>query len=42
VGAIFGVGFLREALKYRYNQRLELVSEYMIEKKVKPLKKLLH
>jgi len=35
VGAIFGVGFLREALKYRYNQRLELVSEYMIEKKGK-------
>ena len=33
VGAIFGVGFLREALKYRYNQILELVSEYMIEKK---------
>lgn len=35
VGAIFGVGFLREALKYRYKQRLELVREYMIEKKGK-------
>ena len=33
VGAIFGVGFLREALSYRYNQKLELVREYMSEKK---------
>ncbi len=33
VGAIFGVGFLREALTYRYNQKLELVREYMSEKK---------
>jgi len=33
VGAIFGVGFLRESLNYRYNQKLELVREYMAEKK---------
>lgn len=33
VGAIFGVGFLREILTYRYNQKLELVREYMSEKK---------
>ena len=33
VGAIFGVGFLRELLSYRYNQKLELVREYMSEKK---------
>ncbi len=33
VGAIFGVGFLRELLTYRYNQKLELVREYMSEKK---------
>lgn len=33
VGAIFGVGFLRESLNYRYNQKLELVREYMSEKK---------
>ena len=33
VGAIFGVGFLRELLNYRYNQKLELVREYMSEKK---------
>lgn len=32
VGAIFGVGFLREVLSYRYNQKLELVREYMSEK----------
>ena len=33
VGAIFGVGFLRELLSYRYHQKLELVREYMSEKK---------
>ncbi len=33
VGAIFGVGFLRELLTYRYNQKLELVREYVSEKK---------
>lgn len=33
VGAIFGVGFLRESLNHRYNQKLELVREYMSEKK---------
>lgn len=33
VGAIFGVGFLQEHLTYRYNQKLELVREYMSEKK---------
>lgn len=33
VGAIFGVGFLREALNHRYKQKLELVREYMSEKK---------
>ncbi|MGB0906967.1 MAG: inorganic phosphate transporter [Maricaulaceae bacterium] len=32
VGAIFGVGFLRELLTYRYNQKLELVREYASEK----------
>lgn len=31
VGAIFGVGFLREILTYRYNQRLDQVREYMAE-----------
>mgnify|MGYP000126730411 CR=1 FL=1 len=31
VGAIFGVGFLREILVYRYNQRLDQVREYMDE-----------
>lgn len=33
VGAIFGVGFLRELLSYRYNQKLDLVREYLSEKK---------
>lgn len=33
VGAIFGVGFLREVLTYRYNQKLELVRDYMADKK---------
>lgn len=33
VGAIFGVGFLREVLTYRYSQKLELVREYMSDKK---------
>ncbi len=33
VGAIFGVGFLREMLTYRYNQKLELVRDYMADKK---------
>lgn len=33
VGAIFGVGFLQEHLTHRYNQKLELVREYMSEKK---------
>ena len=33
VGAIFGVGFLRELLSYRYNQKLNLVREYMADKK---------
>ena len=33
VGAIFGVGFLRESLNHRYNQKLELVRDYMAEKK---------
>lgn len=31
VGAIFGVGFLREILAYRYNQRLEKVRAYVAE-----------
>lgn len=35
VGAIFGVGFLREALTYRYNQRLDMVREYVAEKNYK-------
>ena len=33
VGAIFGVGFLRESLNHRYNQKLELVRDYMSAKK---------
>ncbi len=33
VGAIFGVGFLRELLSYRYNQKLELVRGYVADKK---------
>ncbi len=33
VGAIFGVGFLRELLSYRYNQKLELVRDYVADKK---------
>lgn len=33
VGAIFGVGFLREHLEYRYQQKLQLVEEYVAEKK---------
>ncbi len=33
VGAIFGVGFLQELLTYRYNQKLQLVREYMADKK---------
>lgn len=33
VGAIFGVGFLRELLSHRYNQKLEFVRQYMSEKK---------
>jgi len=33
VGAIFGVGFLREHMEHRYTQKLELVREYVAEKK---------